>query len=312
MKDRALKHLRVLLAAAGLAAGINPLLAHAPSAAASAAEAPSPAPIRSGPALWKVADEDTTIYLFGTVHILPRNTDWFDPTLAAALTASDTLVTEISDAAMKAPGTQQVMKARALLPEGVAMRAFLNDRQRAAFDAALRRTGLPDAAFDRYKPWLAAMVLSTAQLVDAGFERSEGVERILDRRAGPGMARSGLETPEQQLRIFDDLPMAAQADYLAEVAAGLDEVVSGTDELVAAWRSGDVEALARLMNDGMDDPATAERLLYARNRNWAQWVAARLAEPGTVFIAVGAAHLAGSHSVQHYLARGGLRITRIR
>ena len=44
-------------------------------ASADAAELPSGP---EGPALWKVSDEDTTIYLFGTVHVLPSDLVWYD------------------------------------------------------------------------------------------------------------------------------------------------------------------------------------------------------------------------------------------
>ena len=46
-------------------------------AGACATTPPEPvAPAVPGPALWKVADKDTTIYLFGTVHALPKDVPW--------------------------------------------------------------------------------------------------------------------------------------------------------------------------------------------------------------------------------------------
>ncbi len=65
-------------------------------AGACATTSPQPAaPKVSGPALWKVADEDTTIYLFGTVHALPKDVPWMRGAIGPALAASDTLVTEV-------------------------------------------------------------------------------------------------------------------------------------------------------------------------------------------------------------------------
>jgi hypothetical protein len=60
-----------------------------------------------------------------------------------------------------------------------------------------------------------------------------------------------------------------------------------------------------------DDPRLAAALLHPRNRAWADWIAARLATPGRVFVAVGAGHLAGPHSVQAMLAERGLTVTRL-
>src|SRR5687767_2295067 len=47
-----------------------------------------------GPALWKVADQDTTIYLFGTIHMLPAGHEWRTPLLDQAFASADELVIE--------------------------------------------------------------------------------------------------------------------------------------------------------------------------------------------------------------------------
>jgi uncharacterized protein YbaP (TraB family) len=74
---------------------------------------------------------------------------------------------------------------------------------------------------------------------------------------------------------------------------------------------GDADALAALLNAELDDPVLYQRLLTQRNAHWAGWVEQRLAQPGTVFVAVGAGHLAGADSVQRQLARRGLKVERI-
>ena len=56
-----------------------------------------------GPALWKVADDDTTVYLFGTIHALPEGKDWYSGTIAKAFDASGELVTEIPAGAENDP-----------------------------------------------------------------------------------------------------------------------------------------------------------------------------------------------------------------
>jgi uncharacterized protein YbaP (TraB family) len=99
---------------------------------------------------------------------------------------------------------------------------------------------------------------------------------------------------------------------MMEAATGIDEVKPMLDSMVAEWAEGDAEGLAAIMNDGMSDPAVAEALLYKRNANWAEWIDTRLDTPGTVFIAVGAGHLAGAKSVQDYLAKKGIKVTRVK
>jgi uncharacterized protein YbaP (TraB family) len=54
-----------------------------------------------------------------------------------------------------------------------------------------------------------------------------------------------------------------------------------------------------------------ETLLIDRNKNWANWIGQRMKRPGTVFLAVGAGHLAGNDSVIAMLKREGYRIRRV-
>jgi uncharacterized protein len=98
----------------------------------------------------------------------------------------------------------------------------------------------------------------------------------------------------------------AQVAFMMEAVEGMDEVKPTLDRMVAEWAEGDATELANIMNEGMTDPAVADALLYNRNANWADWIDTRLDTPGTVFIAVGAGHLAGAKSVQDYLAQKGI------
>lgn len=300
----AFRHRRAI--GAGLLAGLA-ACAPVPAAHPAPAAAPVSAP---GPALWKVADEDTTIYLFGTVHALPRDVEWFRGPVADALSAAQSLVTEIPTGELATPAVQQAFLARASLPAGQSLRNLLTPAQRATYEGAMTRLGLPVASFDKVEPWFAAITLGALPLLKGGYSMEAGVENALEGRAG-GKARGALETVDGQLRLFDEMPQPAQIAYLVSVAEQVDSVVPSMNSMIAAWARGDAEGLARLMNEELDDPALAERLLYARNRNWAEWLRTRLGEPGTVFVAVGAGHLAGKNSVQDYLAKGGTPVVRV-
>lgn len=300
--------IRLRRSLAALAGGLTITLS-----ACAAADAPPPAAVAaapSGPALWKVADEDTTIYLFGTVHALPKDVEWYRGPVAEALAAAQVLVTEVPHGELTKPATQQAFLARAQLAGDKTLRDLLTAEQRTTYEAAMIKAGLPVATFDKFEPWFAAMTLSALPLLKGGYSMEAGVESAIEGKAGT-KTRAALETVEGQLRLFDEMPMAVQSAYLISVAEQYDSVVPSMNGMVAAWARGDAEGLAKLMNDELDDPALADRLLYARNRDWAQWVAKRLDEPGTVFIAVGAGHLAGANSVQDYLAKAGTAVVRV-
>lgn len=262
----------------------------------------------SGPALWSLSDEDTTIYLFGTIHVLPEGETWYDARIASAFDSSEELVFEIAMDDME--GAAQAMAGLAMLPEGQTLRSLMTDENRAEYEAAMEGLGLPAGALDPVEPWAATLNLSMLPLLQAGWQPNSGVEMVL-RQRGENKQRGALETVEEQVALFDTLPMDAQLELLDSTVENLDRVVSSLDLMKAEWLEGDADALGEIMNAEMDDPELRERLLVNRNRNWVDWLATRLDTPGTVFVAVGAGHLAGDGSVQSLLAERGLTVERI-
>jgi uncharacterized protein len=268
-----------------------------------------PAGAVPGPALWQVADQDTTIYLFGTVHALPQGKNWFDGRIERAFNASEELVTEIDMA--NATASAGALQSASQLPADQSLRALMSAENRQQYEAALVGLGLPVEALDRYEPWFAAVTLSLMPLLRSGYDPQSGVEQSLGGRAGETKKRAALETVEQQVALFDGLPQEAQLKFLDETVEKIPEATTTLDAMVAEWLEGDAVELANMLNAEMTDPVLYDRLLTARNANWAGWIENRLEQPGKVFIAVGAGHLAGKGSVQDQLKQRGLRVSRI-
>ncbi|MFN3863486.1 MAG: TraB/GumN family protein [Erythrobacter sp.] len=304
-----LAHLLTLAAAPLALFTANPALADNHTTAETGAAVPAAG--GNGPALWKVADADTTIYLFGTVHVLPQGIAWYDATIGNALEGADTIVTEIKMDPASETRLQQLSMSLGMLPAGTTLRSLLTSEQTAAYEAALAKIGAPPATFDQLKPWFAGLTLSLIPLMQQGYDPGSGVEKVLLAKAGT-KPQDALETAEFQLGLFDTMPTEGQIAFLMEAVNGIDEVKPTLDRMVAEWAKGDAEQLAAIMNEGMSDPAVAEALLYRRNANWAEWIVARLDQPGKVFVAVGAGHLAGARSVQDYLAQRGVMVTRVK
>lgn len=262
------------------------------------------------PALWRIADEDTTIYLFGTIHVLPEGHPWFTGALAEAADASDELVTEIGP--INEGEIVTAVSEMGMLGPDQSLRAMMSAEDRVAFEAHLVKLGLPATAFDRLKPWFVANTLMVLQLQQAGIVSTNGPELFLNQRfSANNRPLVPLETIRYQLGLFDSLPVEAQLGYLRQVIASSGESVALVNRITAEWGAGNPDALAEAMNASTDDPLFAQRLLLDRNKTWSQWLKARLDRPGTVFVAVGAGHLAGRGSVQDELAALGVVTSRI-
>lgn len=274
------------------------------------AEPIAPAPVAAKPALWKVSDKDTTIYLFGTVHLLPKGIEWYNGKLQTAFEGSQELVTEIPE--VSDGESISMMLKHGTLPAGQTLRDGMSAEEKTKFEAAMTSLGLPVSAFDRYKPWFAAVAMATLPLQKSGYSLDSGVENQLGKRnKALGRPRTGLETLDFQLGIFNGLKPEDQKRYLFEVIDGIPEIKPQIDKMVAAWAKGDAAGLAELMNAETDDPVLWEALLTNRNRNWSVWIDNRLDQPGVVFVAVGAGHLGGKDSVQSFLAKSGIKAVRV-
>jgi uncharacterized protein YbaP (TraB family) len=259
-----------------------------------------------------VRDADTTIYLFGTVHLMKPGLSWFDDGVRKAFDASSELVLEL----VMPPEDQM----QALIAElgtakaGPPLPAQLPPPVAARLRAELSRLGMPADALDRDEPWLAAVTLSVLPLRQLGYDDKDGAEQVLSAAAtAAGKPTRGLETARQQFGYFDTLSMPAQRQLLATTLDDLPRMGAEIEAMVKDWSAGDADALAKLLNADLDrTPELKQALLVTRNRNWANWIAQRMRQPGTVFVAVGAGHLAGGDSVQAELAKRGLKVERVR
>lgn len=268
------------------------------------------APPLAHPALWKVADEDTTIWLFGTIHILPEKVAWYAGPIASALDGSGELVTEIPIG--ETAQSQGVIMAKGGREDGKTLRETLSADQRARYEEAMTGLGLPVAMFDGNDAWFAALMLTMVPLQLGGYNLADGIDtQVAEKARTLNLTNEALESADYQINLFENLPQETQNSYLDEVVKSLPSTKSDIDSMVAAWEKGDADALAALLNEQEDDPVMRATLLTNRNEAWAAWLKQRLDKPGTVFVAVGAGHLAGAGSVQDQLARLGISTERV-
>ncbi|QNQ08007.1 TraB/GumN family protein [Sphingomonas alpina] len=282
-----------------------------PAQAQVATPASTVAKVEADPALWVVKDKDTTIYLFGTFHALKPNLDWFDGAVKTAFDASDQVVLELN---MPEPAeAQKIVMPLAIDPSGKKLSDKIPEAKRAAYTAGMTKLGLPPAAVEQYDPWFVSIMLSQMAMQKAGFSAEDGTEAQLTKAAkASGKRLSGFETMTQQLGYFDTLPEAAQVVFLMSSIEEAEEFGPKLNEMLGYWSKGEDVKLGQMMNEDLKDSrALYDVLLKNRNQRWATVIADRMKQPGTVFVAVGAGHLAGPDSVQHQLARYGLKATRV-
>ena len=305
---------RTLLGAV-LGLGLAAALVLEPTRAFAQAAAPAPRAVPqspgAGPALWVIRDADSTLYLFGTIHVLRPTTAWGSARVDAAFDSADQIWFEISnpdDTTAIIPLIQQ----HGVSPDRQ-LSHLVTTGQLNLLDSAARSIGSDAVQMDIYRPWLAALTLSIAPLVRAGYDPQSGVELTLKARAdAAGKPVHGFETIDKQVRILAGMPESEQLAYLASTLESWEDATVELDRMVEAWASGDVATLETVGVDEMEteSPALYRALLVQRNTDWADQIQTLMEGSGTLFIAVGAAHLAGDDSVQEILVDRGLTVTR--
>ena len=282
-------------------------------AASACGAAPAVEAKEASPAMWKVADRDTTVYLFGTIHLLPKGTQWRSPTFDKAAASADTLVIEtVIDDGNPAAVMGELFKL-AVSPNLPPVAARIPVDKHPALQAAIAKTGAPANALDQLETWAVGFLLLGAQFKDLGLDPGSGVETALKKQFTEGGKPIGqLETNAEQFGFFDRLSEEAQRKFLVDVLEDPASMKAQFGDMLDAWARGDVKAIADSFNQDLAEAdELKEALIDGRNANWAKWVKGRLDQPGTVLVAVGAGHLAGDDSVVAMLEKQGVKVTRV-
>lgn len=277
-----------------------------------AVAAPAPRAGGDGPPLWVIRDADSTVYLFGTIHMLKPGTAWGSDKVDAAFDSASEVWFEVAnpdDQAALMTGIQQ---------HGVSRDGPLSSRltgeERAALDRALGGAGLGLAQIDPMRPWFAAMMISMGPLTEAGFDPAAGVELNLRSRAvAAGKTLRSFETLDQQIAGLASMTGEGEMVYLRHYLAATDRAAPDLERAIAGWIAGDLETLETYAHDngrGVSEE-THEVFISRRNADWANQIETLLQGSGTAFIAVGTGHLVGDDSVQALLAAKGVTTTRL-
>jgi uncharacterized protein YbaP (TraB family) len=282
-----------------------------------ATKAPETVKTDAVPAMWSVKGVHGTVYLFGSVHVMKPDVVWETAKVKEALKSSGVLYLEIADIDPESVKALQPM----VMQMGVDMEHPLSTKiskeDVAAMDTAVKGMGLPgESALEPMKPWLAYLTLSILPAMSSGYAADSGIDqKMLAEAKSEGKPVKGFETAEEQMHFIADFPEAQQVVLLHETLLELPKSKEQMDEMVADWTHGDVDKIAALENGEMKTkhPDLYQKLLVDRNAHFADVLAGLLKDPGTgtVFVTIGAAHLAGPDSVQKMLEKKGFTAVRI-
>ncbi len=277
----------------------------------------------ANPALWKIDGPNGDIYLFGSIHILPKGTAWRRPELEAALQQAQRLVFELDLDEAKNPAASIALVSKyGFLPPDKSLFRMIAPEYRAQLVEAAKTFGLPEATMDRMRPWLAAITLTSLNIVkqttkkgdplnpNAAMEELAGVDvQLWEWSKTANKQRGALETSEEQIRVFADLSHDQQVQLLVTTLKEISEPPELLNQLISAWKTGDSKKLDELMNGNASAfPALQKALFYDRHVKWLPQIEKMMADGQTHVIVVGAGHLVGKDSVVAMLRAKGIKV----
>lgn len=269
----------------------------------------------AGPAMWRVADADSEVYLFGTFHLLPASLNWATPALDAAMVKTPFTMTE---ADTDSPEAQQnlasLVKELGLNPPGVTLSSQLGPERAKQFGLVSERYGIPMAALEPMKPWLALVSLAVGIMQSQGYSADAGAEEIIQKMATAQKDKFAyLETAEFQLRALAGLK---NEEWLADFERSLAQMADFegfSQRTLEAWRTGDLDSIEEEMIGPMRTaaPGAYKTLIVDRNVNWVGQIERIMAGSDDYFIAAGAGHFIGKDGVVEMLKKKGYEVERV-
>ena len=274
---------------------------------------------------WKVSDFNSTIYILGSIHLADSSFYPLDPIITNAFDSSDELAVEID------MSNDSILQEITTLNEQYGMfhgedslERILPGDIRKSLDSICTAWSIPIGTFNRYKPWAAAMTLTSIGIMRLGYNYNLGIDfHFLHLAQEHGKNIVSLEPVENQVTALtgvglkDSVTMYFMKKTLREV--GL--IDSSVSWMMRAWKTGDDSLFWNAMNadtakisanDSLIQKEIDNRILHSRNRTMANSIEKLLSENRKVFVVVGTAHLVGKdENVIDILHRKGFTIERL-
>lgn len=266
------------------------------------------------PAMWKVSDADSTVWIFGSVHILPPNVDWRRPALMAALEEADYVYFEAPTDAISQFRLQSLVAREGFYGAERSLLDALSPAGRERLREICAALGTEIDSYLPMRPWLAYTALTYQMMVAEGGDPNQGVDAqmaLAAARAGKELRH--FETLEQQTMMLAGMPEDAQAQVLETTLEQFDEGPQQMLKMLRAWLAGDLTGLEQTVfaDSGEMPQSFSDDMFTNRNLAWAETLDAFLDGAGDALVVVGAAHMVGEDDLIDLLRARGWTVERL-
>lgn len=266
-----------------------------------------------GPPIWKASHQDSVLYIYGTLHLLPADLDWQRSDMRSAFDAAGTVFFETSQDEAAVSRAQVITAADGYYSSGETLTRRLNGYEQKLLFAATLNAGLKDGALDKMQPWLAADTLSFAELSASGITAENGADSyLLDQAKARGKNIRYLEDMDAHLAATRVLPQHVQLEALREAMQSAGDLTEKTNTLITEWARGNTHYIQTDITEPLKQrsPEYYEALFTKRNAAWALSFDEFLKSGESGFAAVGVGHLVGPDSLIQMMQDNGYKVER--
>lgn len=275
---------------------------------------------QAAPPIWQIRDDDTTITLFGSIHILPEGTQWRTPLFEDILDQADYVYFETDLGATPADDVVLTMLRTAVNDLGKRLHHFLDEDQRKSVEAAAAEAKIPFTTLEQFKPAAVAGMIEMFALKHAGYFNEAGVDASLYSEL-TSERRRYLESMEFQMQLIADMadeittmPIDEQVGMLMTTVEAEGGPVGQIRAMVDAWLSGDdddrVAAMIKEFGDAQTD--FSGKVFDERNYAWRDTLLALMEEEAGHFLVVGGyGHMVGEIGLPTLLEAEGFKVERV-
>ncbi|WP_394150742.1 TraB/GumN family protein [Vibrio maritimus] len=254
------------------------------------------------PLLFKAERGDQTFYIYGTVHVGPKNQITVTKQIEDVLGVSDTLILEAKmDQSVQFPTTSRFQVAQ-----------VLEKNELKQLETIASEIGIDFGTLQSLPPWHAALILQQTTFTQLNYYSEFGSEHQLsDWAKGNGITIDGLETLQFQIDLLSQQDEGGK-EMLKQTLLEWPHNAHNIQCLLASWQAGDIKNLSAMLEHDSDSSDFLKRLLIDRNDAWvAKLTNSTKYQKGTYFVAVGALHLVGPNSVIGLLRSNGYSVTQL-
>lgn len=253
--------------------------------------------------LWEIKGKKvkSPTYIFGSMHLIPKENFLFPESLKEKVANSDILIMEIGGISEQLAAVQFIM-----LKEGRLFDYFEKEQRDSLFhyfkNFLKQDSSTVISRYGRMKPMVLLQLLTQESFGENPASYELSLEAVARKN---NIEIQGLETIEQQVGFFDAMTMSEQVDMVMAALRNADSAKEETDQLIALYFKQNVDSLAAHISESdMGSDSFEAIFLTNRNLDWIPKIKTYI-KKNSCFIAIGAGHLGGEKGIIQLLRAEG-------